>query len=302
MNLTDDHVGPVLDIGGTHVTGALVDLRSGRVVAGTTRSRSLDGAAPADVLLDAIVDCARHVDAPERAAWGVAVPGPFDYAEGIARFTGVGKFDSLNGVDVGEVLRRELPEPRAVVFVNDALAFAVGEWAFGAGSGHDRMVGITLGTGVGSGFLSRGTPVVSGPHVPPDGEVYQLQIDGRALEETVSRRALLREYARRVSTSPGADVQDLADRARAGEAAANQVLRTAFARLGSALAPWLHRFEATALVVGGAMSHSWDLVHPALTEGIGSPPRDGPALHVLRARDPEGSALLGAAWRARADS
>jgi glucokinase len=163
-------VTPVLDIGGTHVTAALVDLASGRVSAGSTRRRSLDSTAAAGVLLDVIVDCAREVPAPAAATWGVAVPGPFDYAEGIARFEGVGKFDALNGVDIGAVLGRELPgEPSTVVFVNDAIAFGLGEWAFGAGAGHDRMVGITLGTGVGSAFLDRGAPVASGPGVPPHG-------------------------------------------------------------------------------------------------------------------------------------
>jgi glucokinase len=290
---------PVLDIGGTHVTGALVDLASGRVTPGTTSRRSLDGAASAQVLLELIVGCGRKLAAPRGAAWGVAVPGPFDYAAGIARFEGVGKFDALNGVDVGAALRRDLPgEPRAVVFVNDAIAFAIGEWAFGAGAGHDRMVAITLGTGVGSAFLDSGEPVSSGLRVPPRGEVFRLQIDGRPLEDTVSRRALLREYARLVPEAPGADVRDIADRARTGDVAAARVMRTAFRSLGRALAPWLSRFDATAMVVGGSMGRSWDLVEPALVEGVESSRGDGVGLAIVPAREPDGSALLGAAWRA----
>ena len=297
MSTAADSAIPVLDIGGTHVTGALVDLASGRVAPGTTSRRSLDGAAPAQVLLELIVGCGRKLAAPRGAAWGVAVPGPFDYAAGIARFEGVGKFDALNGVDVGAALRRDLPgEPRAVVFVNDAIAFAIGEWAFGAGAGHDRMVAITLGTGVGSAFLDSGEPVSSGLRVPPRGEVFRLQIDGRPLEDTVSRRALLREYARIVPQSPSTDVREIADRARAGDPAADRVLRTAFTRLGVALAPWLSRFGATALVVGGSMGRSWDLVNPPLTAGIRSSSADGADLTVVAARESESSALLGAAW------
>ena len=297
MSTPASDIHPVLDIGGTHVTAALVDLGSGRVVTGTTSRRSLDGAAPAAVVLELIVGCAREVAAPDRAAWGVAVPGPFDYTEGIARFEGVGKFDALNGVDMGAVLRRELPaRPSAVVFVNDAIAFALGEWVFGAGAGHTRMVALTLGTGVGSAFLDGGVPVASGPRVPTRGEVFRLQIDGRPLEDTVSRRALLREYARIVTQSPATDVREIADRARAGDAAADQVLRTAFTRLGVALAPWLSRFGATALVVGGSMGRSWDLVHPPLTAGIRSSSTDGADLTVVAARESESSALLGAAW------
>ncbi len=299
MTAAGERLTPVLDIGGTHVTGALVDLAAGQVAPGTTCRRSLDGAAPARVLLDLIVSCAEDVAAPDRAAWGVAVPGPFDYEEGIARFEGVGKFDALNGVDVGAVLRRELPvQPRTVTFVNDAIAFAIGEWAFGSGRGHDRMVGITLGTGVGSGFLDRGSSVGSGPGVPVRGEVYRLLIDERPLEDTVSRRALLREYAERRPEMPCLDVHDMASRAYEGDSVANQVFHSAFTRLGLALAPWLSRFGATALVVGGSMSRSWDLVHPALNAGIHASPYDLPGLGVFPARDSEGSALLGAGWQA----
>ncbi len=299
MTATADGLTPVLDVGGTHVTAALVDLSAGRVVPGATTRRSLDGAAPARVLLDIIVSCANDVKPQEGAPWGVAVPGPFDYETGVARFEGVGKFDALNGVDVGAVLRHELRgRPRKVAFVNDAIAFAIGEWAFGAGRGHDRMVGITLGTGVGSGFLDRGSSVASGPRVPVRGEVYRLLIDDRPLEDTVSRRALLRDYAERRPETPCRDVRDMATRAHDGDAVANQVLRDAFTRLGLALAPWLSRFGATALVVGGSISRSWDLVHPALIAGINASPHACPDLGVFPARDSEVSALLGAGCQA----
>ena len=170
------------------------------------------------------------------------MPGPFDYETGIAHFEGVGKFDALNGLDIGAVLWRELANrPRTVAFVNDAIAFAVGEWAFGSGRGHDRMVGITLGTGVGSGFLDRASSVVSGTRVPVRGEVYRLLIDDRPLEDTVSRRALLPHYAEHRPESPCLDIREMAVRAQDGDSVANQVLRDAFTRLGLALAPWLSR-------------------------------------------------------------
>ncbi|NUP51796.1 MAG: ROK family protein, partial [Catenulispora sp.] len=73
---------PVLEIGGTHVTAALVDARAGAVVPGTVRRDGLDAAADAESILGAILACAGSVDAAAGAPWGVAVPGPFDYAQG----------------------------------------------------------------------------------------------------------------------------------------------------------------------------------------------------------------------------
>ena len=130
------------------------------------------------------------------------------------------------------------------------------------------------------------------------GEVYRLLIDDRPLEDTVSRRALLRDYARQRRDRRAWTSETWPLALPDGDAVANQVLRTAFTRLGLALAPWLNRFGATALVVGGSMSQSWDLVHPALIAGIHASPHDVPDLRVFPARDSEGSALLGAGWQA----
>src|SRR4029078_2642228 len=127
------------------------------------------------------------------APLGVAIPGPFDYAKGVGRYEGVAKFESLTGLDLGAALRAALPgRAERIAFVNDADAFVLGEWTWGAAAGHRRVAGITLGTGVGSGVVDEGRVVVDVPLVPPDGSVHLLSIDGLPLEESVSRRAMLR--------------------------------------------------------------------------------------------------------------
>lgn len=277
---------PALEIGGSHVTAALVD--DADLHHRVTATLPADGTA-ADIL-DTIAACATRLGAPDGATWGIAVPGPFDHAAGVARFHGVGKFESLDGVDVGAALRDAIvPRPAAVRFLNDAIAFGLGEWAFGAASGHDRAAAITLGTGVGSAFLLYGVAVTSGPDVPPEGRADLLTIDGHPLEQAVSTRAVLRAYGKR----PGIDVAEVAARAVTGDERAALVLDVAFRKLGGALAPWLERFGATVLVVGGGMTGAWDAIGGPLREGLG----DRPELVV--SADTERSALLGAARHAR---
>ena len=253
---------PVLEIGGTHVTAALVDLRAGRVTGRTRKPLDADG--DAEDILDVVRCCADGLSAPPGARWGVAVPGPFDYARGVALFKGVGKFDALYGTDIRAALLHGLRQrPGDVVFLNDAHAFLTGEWSAGTVRGHRRAVGITLGTGVGSAFLADGRICDHGPGVPPEGRMDLTEIDGRPLEGTVSRRAILARYG-----DPAADVHDIADRARAGEGRARRVLDDVFTVLGAVLGPRLLDFDATALVVGGSMARSWDLVAPALSAGL----------------------------------
>ncbi|MEU6491832.1 ROK family protein [Streptomyces sp. NPDC046994] len=253
---------PVLEIGGTHVTAALVEPRDGRVLDRTRMP--LDAHGSADDILGAVRACAGTLAVPAGARWGVAVPGPFDYARGIALFAGVGKFDALYGVDVGAALRGGLwRHPADVVFLNDAHAFLAGEWSAGAARGHRRAVGITLGTGVGSAFLADGRICEDGPGVPPGGRMDLTEVGDEPLEDVVSRRAILLRYG-----DPVLDVHNIAERARAGEKRARRVLGTAFSTLGAVLGPRLVDFGATALVVGGSMARSWDLVAPALTSGL----------------------------------
>jgi glucokinase len=275
---------PVLEIGGSHVTAALAD-RSALIRRERCR---LPADGPADETLGAIAACATRLRAPAGATWGVALPGPFDYAAGIGRYHGVGKFDALDGIDVGAALRARItPRPAALRFLNDAIAFGLGEWAFGAASGHDRAAAITLGTGVGSAFLAYGVPVTSGPEVPPEGRADLLTIDGRPLEQIASTRGVLTAYGK-----AGIDVAQVASRAVTGDGRARLVLDSAFRQLGEALAPWLRRFGATVLVVGGGMTGAWEAIGGPLQEGLG----DGPSLVV--SADTETSALLGAARHA----
>ncbi|OZM84007.1 ROK family protein [Pseudonocardia sp. MH-G8] len=275
---------PVLEIGGTHVSAAL--LAPPWVAERVHRSPLRADGTSAQIVED-LRRSAAVLGPQPGARWGVAIPGPFDYTAGIGRFTGVGKFDSLRGFALGDVLTREL-DAAGIVFVNDAHAFGVGEWRAGTTRGHDRVLVLTLGTGVGSCFLDRGIPVESGPDVPPEGRADLLTIDGAPLEDTVSRRALLA----RAGDAPDVDVRHLAERALAGDAAAQVLFTDAFTALGHALAPWVRRFGASLVVVGGAVAASWDLVAAPLRAGLSGGRVDLPVVPASSAH----AGLVGAAW------
>ena len=278
---------PVLDVGGTHVSAALVD-PAGWHVSGTTRLH-LDADGSAEELLDRFAAAAASLDVAPDAVWGVAMPDPFDYTRGIGEFEGVGKFRALHGVDVGAGLRERLGG--AAAFVNDADAFLLGEWAAGAATGGRRCAGITLGTGIGSGWLVDG--FVADPGEPPGGRLHRLKIDGRPLEDVVSRRAIRRAYAEAGGDSD-ADVKEIAEAARSGSDLARQVLDAAMRALGEVVARCVSRFGADVLVVGGSMSASWDLFGPAFRSGAaayGLPP-------VRIAADSDRAPLIGAALHA----
>lgn len=278
---------PVLEVGGTHVSAALVE--PGTWTVATTTRLDLDPAADADTLLDRFAAAAADVAPDTAATWGVAMPDPFDYDHGIGRFEGVGKFESLNGVDVRAGLRSRLtPEPSHVAFLNDADAFALGEWTAGAVKDVPRCVGITLGTGIGSGWLVDGQ--IADPGNPPGGRAHRLHVDGRPLEDVVSRRAIRRAFAA-AGGDAAADVREITEAAQRGDERAAEVIARSFRALGAALAPVLDDFAADLVVVGGSMAASWRFYEPFVRDGAGA---TGLPDTVLAAH-PHTAPLIGAA-------
>jgi glucokinase len=276
----------VLDVGGTHVTAAHIDDESWRVT-GPTNRVDLDAHAAADIVLDAIAAAAGGTN---ETSWAIAMPDPFDYERGIGRFHSVGKFESLDGVDVRSGLAQRLGLDAGLIrFCNDADAFTVGEWLVGAGRGATRVVGLTFGTGVGSGWVDRGRVV--DPGVPEGGRAHRLHVAGRPLEDVMSRRAIRRAYAA-ATGDHDADVRAIADLARAGDESAREVLANALRGAGHALAAPIRDFRADVVVVGGSMAKSWDLFAPWFAEGageLGLPP-------VRVAAEPASAPLVGAAY------
>jgi glucokinase len=258
----------VLDVGGSHVTAAIVeaDGRTARIV--SREDRDIDPHVDADTLLDSIAQPARDVDRHPRECI-VAMPGPFDDDAGIGHFADVGKFASLSGVPLRPELARRLGVDEGdVTFLNDAVAYGIGEWAHDGSDRARRFVCITLGTGVGSAFLDGGTAVTAGPDVPADGYAFRLEVNGGPLEDTVSSRAITRALAER--TGRTATVAQIAADARTGDDDCLAVLDHAAHSLGVALAPWLERFDTDALVIGGSISRSWDLLGAQIRAGLGT--------------------------------
>jgi glucokinase len=126
-----------------------------------------------------------------------------------------------------------------------------------------------------------------------------LRIDGQPLEEVVSSRAITGAYRRRTAATVSG-VAEIACRAACGDALAADVLHTAFERLGAALAPWLAAFGATALIAGGSMTGSWDLIKPALEGGLSLCGQLSAPLTVSVAARGDRAPLLGAAAHAHA--
>ena len=277
-----------IEIGGSHVSVARVDVDRACIEAPGTRRYELAALAPRDQVLRSVATAARDL-AGVRCA-GVATPGPFDYERGVALFRGVGKFDSLYGVDMRAQLAAELALSSAELrFLNDAHAFVLGEWWTGRAMGHARAMGVTLGTGLGSGFLVDGAIVTSSEDIPAEARLDLVPFRGGAAEDVFSSRGIASAFG------GSADVAEIARRARAGERRAIDTFHEIGSALGEFLTPWIDRFAPTCLVFGGSITRAWDLFGAAFERSAPRASRlryAGPALHL------DDAPLLGAALHA----
>lgn len=213
-----------IDIGGSGIKGAPVDVKAWRLLAERVRLET-----PQPSLPEAVAETVRQVAEvfPETTGpIGVAFPA-------IVRdgkiLSAANVDDSWIGTDARALFTAACGRPAMVI--NDADAAGLAEAGTGAAAGRRGVViVITLGTGIGSALLMDGVLV-------PNTELGFLEIGGRAAERTASNR---------VRTEEGLSFAEWAER-----------LNDYFAKLDRLFSPDL-------LVIGGGVSKQFHRFGPLL--------------------------------------
>lgn len=144
-----------VDLGGTNTLAGLVD-EAGEVLGRSRCPTRLD--LDSEGVIRGIVACVRGaareggIDLLEVASVGVGSPGPLDAFEGV--IISPENLPCMHGVRLKDRLEDALGLP--VVVDNDANLAAYGEQWLGAGRGVDHFLCVTLGTGVGGGWMANG--------------------------------------------------------------------------------------------------------------------------------------------------
>jgi glucokinase len=281
------------DVGGSHISAALcskADLSLGAVV-----KAPLPEEQSAAAFFEVLTQLASRAGAESKntAGAGFAMPGPFDYAEGISWMKH--KMPYLYGVNLRKALADRMHwSGTQVRFLNDAAAYLLGEVGAGAGCGVSRVAGFTLGTGIGSGFAVNGHLVTEGPGVPPGGEIWNVPFEGGIVEDLVSTRAIRKAYRARTGTVK--EVAEIAAGA-ANDSAAILIFAEFGRNLGRVLRILLREFAPEVVVLGGGIVGAAPLFVPAAQHEL-----EGIALELRIALLGDRAPLVGAAvaWFAEA--
>ncbi len=285
------------DIGGSHISCAAIDLVSGKILGETLTERAVNNQAQASEIIAVWAEALSGVLArgPLEKVKGIgfAMPGPFDYIKGICFIRGVAKYENLYGFNIIDAISSslEVPEDFLIRFMNDASAFAVGEAWAGSATKANRSLSITLGTGFGSAFISNRIPIVDGPDVPKLGCIYHLPYKDGIADDYFSTRGLLGRY-KNLTGKELSGVKEVA-----ALAASDKIVSDLFTdfgdKLGLFLAPWLKKFKAEIIVIGGNISYAYSLFGDVFEDRL---KKENCNCEVALSKLKEDAALLGSAY------
>ena len=238
------------------------------------------GAAILPDIARSIDDCLarRGVEKADVVGVGIGVPGPVDDAGNVNRCVnlnwGVFNLHRALGALTG------LP----VKAGNDANVAALGEYYDGGGKGSRSMLMVTLGTGIGGGFIWNGR-ILNGAHgvgceighlcvdLSPEAEPCTCGKRGCA-EQYASARALGRQAARALAAQPDRpsllrQAEELSARtvfaaAARGDELARELLERIYDVLGLTIAGGCCMVDPELVVLGGGMSKAGQ----ALLDGV----------------------------------
>jgi glucokinase len=293
-----------VDVGGTKILGLAVgaDQRIlARALVPTPHPKTPDAGR---ALTAAIIELVRAIDGEvgEGAAVGIGVPG---LVRGGSTLVYGPHLQSADRADLLLALAQPL-DGRAVIVANDADMAVTAEHHAGAARGHDEVVMVTLGTGIGGGLVSRGSVVrgagfagevghmvldVNGPHCPCGSRgCWERFASGSGLGR-IAREAALAGRLGAVVSSLGGDPQsvrgeDVTAAGAGGDAEALVVLDEVGWWLARGIANLICILDPTCVIVGGGMAETAQLLLAPAQRHLGG------LLEAASVREPV--ALLGA--------
>ena len=282
----------LLDVGGTFVKSALGIAGKG-AVEGSFMSTPISSDGTAEEITEAFRSAvAGQIGRAAEEGYAVeavcaALPGPFDYKEGI--FLMKHKFAAVYGSSFREILGDVITPETRLAFVHDVNGALLGALTADPSLREGNVAMVTLGTGLGFSYAINGVVQISETGSPAKG-LWDAPYMGGILEEYVSRRGILRLYAEQGGIlGEGEDVKEISIRARNGEDAALKAFASAGSHLAAGASDLIAGLGIRHIIFGGQISRSFDLMEESLLKGLPE------GVKAKASSDIEGLVLVGAA-------
>jgi len=235
-----------IDIGGTKMSAVLFNGK--QVLADYTLATPKDDLNKFIVMLGALIEPLRDKakkDKVKIGGLGIGIPGVINLNEG--KIVACRNVPILNGLKIVDLIKEKVDPDLEVKIDNDAECFTRAEALLGAGKKYKSVLGIIVGTGIGSGWWVNNNIFV-GSH-GTTGEIGKMIIDfatGQGLEDA---------YHKLTQNNP----EMLAEEAYKGDVLAEKVFDEFGKILGVAFSNVVNLIDPEIIVVGGGATKSADL-------------------------------------------
>ena len=267
-----------IDVGGTKILGLVLGDDERILARAQVPTPHPDIPDRGSALADAIAGLvgAFEAGAPANAPVGIGVPG---LVESTSTLVFGPHLPSAGSADLRSLLDAPLAS-RVKLVANDADLAVLAEHRAGAGLGHDEVLLVTLGTGIGGGIISGGKPVrgagfagevghmvldVNGPWCPCGSRgCWERFASGSGLGR-IAREAALADRLSSVVAAVGGDPEavrgeDVTAAARAGDPEALVILDEVGWWLARGLANLISILDPTCVIIGGGMAETAELL------------------------------------------
>ena len=275
-----------LDIGGTKTIAAILDEKGAILAQETFLSVVASYETHLELCIQAMKRLMQQMELKpeELAGLGVSLPGIVDHKKGVLIYA---PYAAWENVAVAEFLAANLGISK-VRCENDVNACAIGEQRFGLGSKYTDFIWMTVSTGVG-GAVVEGSKLVRGSHGFA-GELGHLKVEYKkpahcpcgqygCLEAHGSGTALIRETRKCRRKSPAfakaletmglkPDGAGCAALAKTGNTDALMIMEQIGTYLGRGMSYCINILNTQAIVIGGGVAQSLDLLLPSIRSSI----------------------------------
>jgi glucokinase len=239
-----------IDIGASKIHIGLV--QEGNIIQEVKFATS--SGAPKDQIIAELIKGIEAVMDPEVIGIGIGVPGLVDEAEGI--IYDLQNIPSWQEVHLKAALEGVFKVP--VFLSNDGNSFVLGEKIYGQGKAYRNLLGITLGTGFGTGIVIH-DQLYSGT-LSSAGEFGGVPYLNQTIEDYCSGKFFINQYG-----VPGDQLQQ---RAEAGDAEALAIFQQYGTHLGKALHTLLYALSPEAIFLGGSVAGCYGLFREAMEASL----------------------------------
>ena len=266
-----------IDLGGTNMRVALVD---GDVI----RKRVIRPCPAKEaeaVVTGQLLDQIREVMNPEVTSIGVGVPSVVDSEQGIVY--NVANIPAWQEVHLKDILEKEFGIPASIN--NDSNCFTLGVSVFGEGKAFKNMVGVTMGTGIGSGIIIDGK--LYGGRNTGAGEIGALPYLTMDYEHYCSSGFFTKFHGR-----TGKEFGELASH---GDPKALAVWEEFGQHVGYLMQVVLYTYDPDAIIIGGGIASAFSYFEKAMWEQLANFPYPETVRRIkILPSSLEDAALLGA--------